>query len=311
MATKKQIDANRGNGKKGKGPTDTTTTRWNAIIHGMTAKGLTELDDIETYERVLADLTLQRKPVGPVEEGLVRFAALYMTKWLHAQLLAAEYVTSQLHPAKHEPLAYEADTPSDSGFTPTVSVLSFGYMPVYQRYESSHANGFFKTLNGLERIQLLRRGEYVPAPGALDVSVTCVEEVREESATQAPTASNLPTTTINVDDEQVATAAESEPQEVPPNGGNPATNVSVSDGSERNPGMSGSMPDVAPTTTINVDDEQVATAPESEPQEVPRNGGNPATNVSVSDGSAHNPGMSNSAPPAHWQKADPRPAWLK
>ena len=66
-----------------------------------------------------------------------------------------------------------------------------------------------------------------------------------------------------------------------------------------------------PTTTINVDDKQVATAAESEQQEVPRNGGNPAINVSVSDGSAHNPGMSSSAPPAHWQKADPRPFWLK
>ena len=129
MATEKQIAANRKNSEKSPGPGNTTSTRWNAVKHALTARGLTELDDIETYERVLADLTLRRKPVGPVEEGLVRFAALYMNKWLHAQVLAAEYVTSQLHPAKCEP-ADEKDAPLDPGFTPTVSVMSFEYLPL-------------------------------------------------------------------------------------------------------------------------------------------------------------------------------------
>ena len=84
MSNEKQIRANRRNGKKTKGPTDTTVTRWNPVTHGLTAKGVTELDDIEAYERILANLTLGINPVGPVEECLLRFAALYMTRWARA-----------------------------------------------------------------------------------------------------------------------------------------------------------------------------------------------------------------------------------
>jgi len=248
MATKQQITTNRRNGKKGTGPDNTDSTRWNALRNGLNAKGLTELDDLTAYERILADLTLRTKPVGPLEEGLVRFAALDMTKWHTAQVLEAQYITGVLHPATFEK---NADTDLtlqlcgrmlDPGFRATFSVGASEYLVLYQRYASSHSNRFYRTLHELERIQRLRKGEYVPAPCAVDVSVHSGVEVKGESNAQATDASNLPTTTINVDDKQVATAAESEQQEVPCNGGNPAINVSVSDGSDRNPGMSSSAP---------------------------------------------------------------------
>jgi hypothetical protein len=75
MSTEKRISANR---RKAKGPTDTTTTRWNAVT------GLTKRYDIEDYERILVDLTLRINPVGPVEEFLLRLAALDLARWTHS-----------------------------------------------------------------------------------------------------------------------------------------------------------------------------------------------------------------------------------
>ncbi len=41
----KKVVANRINGQKSHGPTDTTSTRFNANKHGLLAMGMTELDD--------------------------------------------------------------------------------------------------------------------------------------------------------------------------------------------------------------------------------------------------------------------------
>jgi hypothetical protein len=40
--SEKKIAANRVNGKKGKGPKDTRTTRFNATKHGLLSAGVTE-----------------------------------------------------------------------------------------------------------------------------------------------------------------------------------------------------------------------------------------------------------------------------
>ncbi|MEI6568591.1 MAG: hypothetical protein WCR20_18060, partial [Verrucomicrobiota bacterium] len=49
-----QIAANRDNAKKSTGPRETSSTRWNAVKHGLTSQGITELDDHEAFERFLA-----------------------------------------------------------------------------------------------------------------------------------------------------------------------------------------------------------------------------------------------------------------
>jgi hypothetical protein len=45
MTSKKKIEANRINGQRSHGPTNTTSTRFNATKHGLLAVGITELDE--------------------------------------------------------------------------------------------------------------------------------------------------------------------------------------------------------------------------------------------------------------------------
>jgi hypothetical protein len=60
MSSDKKVEANRANGKKSKGPLDTSSTRYNAQKHRLLSKGFTELDDLAYCERLSLDL-IRRK----------------------------------------------------------------------------------------------------------------------------------------------------------------------------------------------------------------------------------------------------------
>ena len=62
--SKKKVAANRINGQKSHGPTNTTSTRFNATKHGLLAVGITELDDADGYHSILGDLIREKNPVG-------------------------------------------------------------------------------------------------------------------------------------------------------------------------------------------------------------------------------------------------------
>jgi hypothetical protein len=110
MATsKKKIAASRINGQKSHGPTNTTSTRFNATKHGLLAVGITELDDAEGYRTTLGDLIREKNPVGSIEMFLVKSAALDMVRWPRAIRLEAEYITSELNPPIHEPSLLGSD----------------------------------------------------------------------------------------------------------------------------------------------------------------------------------------------------------
>ena len=61
-----KADSNRKNAQRSTGPRDTTSTRYNAVRHGLLAKGITELDDPVAYESLLERLTQAYRPVGDV-----------------------------------------------------------------------------------------------------------------------------------------------------------------------------------------------------------------------------------------------------
>jgi hypothetical protein len=46
-----------------------------------------------------------------------------------------------------------------------------GASELYQRYETAIENKLYRALNQLERLQRIRRGDQIPAPGAVDVNV--------------------------------------------------------------------------------------------------------------------------------------------
>jgi hypothetical protein len=176
--SEKKIAANRANGKKSHGPTNATSTRFNATKHGLLAHGITELDDSEGYHKILADLLREKSPVGAIEVFLVKSAALDMVRWQRARRLEAEYITSELNPPLFEvnPLGnldmlFEG-TVSDPGIPAAISPESaHRLVGIFQRYESFFANRLFRTLHELERLQRTRQGERLPAPAAVDVNV--------------------------------------------------------------------------------------------------------------------------------------------
>ena len=182
MATKSQKAANKRNSGKSPGPGDTSRTRLNAIRHGLLSKGLTQLDDKEMYDAVLAEQRHQKKPVDLTEDFLVSSLALYIVKWKTCQRLGAEYVTSALNPRI-------VDTTTEStglfpkDFVPEPRILDPGIparlqvdiidkiVRTYDRYETQISNRYFRCLHELERMQRARQGEKLPPPIVGDFSL--------------------------------------------------------------------------------------------------------------------------------------------
>jgi len=154
--SEKKIAANRTNGRKSQGPTDTALTRHNATKHGLLAEGVTELDDAEGYHSTLARLMEETSPVGTIEVFLVKSAALEMVRCNRAARLEAEYITSILNPVTRGPGLGLGDELLEG------EIL---------RYATTSARGFFRVIHELERRQRMRRGENVPPPVTVDLSV--------------------------------------------------------------------------------------------------------------------------------------------
>ncbi len=169
----KKIAANRLNGRKSRGPKNTTSTRWNATKHGLLAAGVTELDDAEGYRKMLLDLVKELSPVGTIETYLVESVALDMVRCQRARRWEAEYITEVLNPPIQSVMC-ELPSPFqvDPGLPAVMKPDSVQRLvSVYQRYESTYAHQVFRYVHELERLQRTRQGERLPAPVTLDVSV--------------------------------------------------------------------------------------------------------------------------------------------
>lgn len=67
-----KADSNRKNAQRSTGPHDTTSTRLNAVKHGLLARGITELDDSEGYESLIQRLAESYGPIGDLEKFFVQ-----------------------------------------------------------------------------------------------------------------------------------------------------------------------------------------------------------------------------------------------
>jgi len=174
----KKIAANRLNGQRSRGPTNTTSTRFNATKHGLLAVGITELDDADGYRTILSDLIPELNPVGVREMFLVESMALNMVKSKRARRLEAEYITSELNPPIHGPNVLGDDLELfkgallDPGLPAALTFVSAQRLvSIYQRYETAIDLRLFRALHELERLQRMRKGERLAAPVAVDVIV--------------------------------------------------------------------------------------------------------------------------------------------
>jgi hypothetical protein len=175
--SQKKIAANQLNGKKTKGPNDTSVTKYNATKHGLLRQGLSELDDAAFYKKLLNGLMKEWNPVGYTETFLVETAAFEMNRIQRARGLEAEYISSALHPPIYQdamPTEEELykGTLVDEGHSAVLDPEEAQpLVHVYQRYESGMFTRLQKALHELERLQRRRMGESLPAPAALDVTV--------------------------------------------------------------------------------------------------------------------------------------------
>ena len=164
-----QIAANRDNAKKSTGPRETSSTRWNAVKHGLTSQGITELDDHEAFERFLAGVRTSCQPSGVIEDELCRRVAVDLLRGQRALMLEAEEITAQLNPPKYKKTLTvwsELDTTPqaeiielvDPGIPSRMSMEGIErLLRTPQRYETAIANSLTRNLNNLHRVQKERR----------------------------------------------------------------------------------------------------------------------------------------------------------
>jgi len=171
----KQIAANRLNGLKSHGPTNTTSTRTNATKHGLLAAGITELDDAEGYRVILQELEQETSPVGTIETFLVESIAVELVRLRRARRLEAQHINGALDPPTNKTVVRTSSMhrPQIDPGLPARMRLEHIYplVKLFQRYEATIQSRFFRFLHELERLNRMRKGEQLPAPAALDVSV--------------------------------------------------------------------------------------------------------------------------------------------
>jgi hypothetical protein len=188
QVTVRKLAANRENAQKSTGPSNTASTRFNAQKHGLLCRGVTELDNPETFQALVEQLERELNPVGILEHECVQQIALLTIRIRRARLLEAEAFTAHLNPANttHHPGSLTAFDPEVIGWTETLDpglparVANAAIDEINRtilRYETAIENKLFRWQNQLERLQRLRRGEKIPAPATVELNVHTAGDV--------------------------------------------------------------------------------------------------------------------------------------
>ena len=169
-----KADSNRVNAQSSTGPRDTTLTRLNAVKHALLAKGITELDDSDAHESWAQGLAEEYRPVGHLEKFFVESIAFHMIRLERARRIEAEYITGEIHPPVNglglrDVLDLDVAAPALPATVTARSAMNL--VSGFQRYETAIENKLYRAINQLERLQRTRKGEFVPAPESIDVSV--------------------------------------------------------------------------------------------------------------------------------------------
>jgi hypothetical protein len=104
----------------------------------------------------------------------VRRIAFCMTRLDRAARLEANYINAQIYPPSQERSLQDCPVPiaPELGLSTEVDALSaMNFVSGFQRYETAIENKLYRAIHELERKQRMRKGEFVPAPQSLDVSI--------------------------------------------------------------------------------------------------------------------------------------------
>ena len=165
MATEKQINANRSNGKKGgpKTPAGRAAVRHNALKHGLSAQHpvIPDLEKQSDFDQYLNQLHNELQPVGIMEQMLVhQIADAY---WRRQRIVNMETGMFDINNDKLKSYfekTFESLTAGDTLHT----IAEFDARQVdmlgrYYRYDARFERSFFKAWKELKYLQSARQSE--------------------------------------------------------------------------------------------------------------------------------------------------------
>jgi hypothetical protein len=176
MTTEEQINANRENAQLGgvKTPEGKAISRLNAVKHGILTNLLTEEENKEATQ-IQDELIEEYQPQTTTELILIERISIWYVRLRRAVKAESELLTMIYNPRITKSTPFLPELPQfeeviKEGYTPKVKVTDIDTLEgIYLRYESALERNFFRALHELQRIQLARSGEKVPAPLALDI----------------------------------------------------------------------------------------------------------------------------------------------
>jgi len=172
MISEKKLIANRQNAKLGGVKTEAgkAVVRLNAVSHGLLSKEvILQGEDARLLNSLRENFMNEYQPANEIETILVE--RIVSSLWRLKRLLRVEknYITEQL---VYEMERHEYQQPQATSWHGMANV---NQVPVWQnlnRYETTIERQMYKALHELERLQRMRKGEYTPAPVAVDVEVS-------------------------------------------------------------------------------------------------------------------------------------------
>jgi hypothetical protein len=174
--TDDKIEANRRNGKKSRGPKNTSSTRFNATRHGLLANGLTELDDAEGFRETFRDL--KRGDPQVLNDFIYECLALLMVRMRRIPRLEAECITGALHPPTYDETKKTLSSLNglllDPGQPARIREGHLDCLLKLQRCETACQSMFFGFMDAVKQGRL-KGSEPLPVPAEVDVTV-CHEQ---------------------------------------------------------------------------------------------------------------------------------------
>jgi hypothetical protein len=198
MATDKQIDANRRNGKKGgpKTPAGRAAVRNNALKHGLSAQhpvipGLEKQSDFDKYLNLLRQ---ELQPAGIMEHMLVdQIADAY---WRRQRIIQMETGMFEINRSEREKYTGENLQSLDAGAVlHHLAKYDADALARYYRYDALFERSFFKAWKELKSLQAARQS--APQPEAEVIETEEPEPQPTEFAKQTQIEPGQPAPTPN------------------------------------------------------------------------------------------------------------------
>jgi hypothetical protein len=219
MASERQSEANRRNGRNGGPKTGegTQRSRLNSLKHGLTSSTLVVLpeEDRQEYEEVLRGFRESLEPEGGIEDALVLRLAQAHWRSLRSRCVETGMLNTSAKLQRRQARRLVENCPEHLDLHEAIGV-GFMVMPaerwrMYLRYDTTISRDFFRTLDTLSRLQRLRQHKTrlannpppdtaVPqpppalvytAPGGAELSDSGIRSVSQNDASSAPPASLL------------------------------------------------------------------------------------------------------------------------